>query len=349
MSEPWRTLLAQGTQLNNIGRPTEAVPLLSKAIAASPQAVEPHCELAYALLNLRRPDDALKEAEVAASLDPQYERPHRLRSIILDRLGRPKDSLVAAEAAVRLAPALPSALYTLGSAQLRVKRTNDAEATAQNLLRIAPDWALSHILRGQVAIRRKQWTGAEEANRRALQIEPTNHIALNNLGVALQGQGRTKEALEIYQSAARLDPDDPLPKANMVRMVQPITGAGVAWNIFRVVIAPWAIPIVLIQMAIQHRRSQQRRAQLRPGARMYYDREWSGNLLHLPRLLAAAFVFVVGYLAIAVAQARGWAYVGTGIPVLVLFLFCLVIVISSTLQRLPAAIRRRWRALRPSR
>lgn len=349
MSEPWRMLLAQGRQLNNIGRPNDAVPLLSKAIAASPQAVEPHCELAYALMNSGRPVDALKEAEVAASLDPHYERSHRLRSIILDQLGRPKDSLVAAEAAVRLAPALPSALYTLGSAQLSVKRTNDAEATAQNLLRIAPDWALSHLLDGQVAIRQKQWTRAEEANRRALQIEPTNHMALNNLGVAFQGQGRTKEALETYQSAARLDPDDPLPKANMVRMVQPITGVGLAWNVFRVVVAPWTIPIVLIQMAIQYRRSAQRRAQLRPGARMYFDREWSGTLLHVPRLLAAAGVFVVGYLAIAVAQARGWTFVGTGIPVRVLFLFCLLIAISSTLQRLPAAIGRRWRALRPSR
>jgi tetratricopeptide (TPR) repeat protein len=342
-------LLSQGTQLNNIGRHTDAVPVLSKAIAASPQAVEPHCELAYALLNLRRPDDALKEAEVAASLDPHYERPHRLRSIILDRLGRPKDSLVAAETAVRLAPALPSALYTLGSAQLRVKRTNDAEATAQNLLRIAPDWALSHLLRGQVAIRRKQWTGAEEANRRALQIEPTNHIALNNLGVALQGQGRTNEALEIYQSAARLDPDDPLPKANMVRMVQPITGVGVAVNIFRVVLAPWSIPVVLIQMAIQHRRSEQRRAQLRPGARMYYDREWSSNFPAVRRVLTAAAVFFVGYLAIAVADARGWSFVRTGIPVIVWFLICLVFAFSSSLQRLPAAIGRRWRARRPSR
>jgi tetratricopeptide (TPR) repeat protein len=341
-------LLAQGTQLNNIGRHDDAVPLLSKAIAASPQAVEPRCELAYALLSLGRLQNALKEADAAASLDPQYERPHRLRSIILSRLDRPKDSLAAAEAAVRLAPDLPSGLYTLGSAQLRIKRNEAAERTAQSLIAIAPAWALSHILVGQVAVRRKQWKKAEEANRAALQIEPTNQIALNNLGVALQGQRRSKEALEIYQRAAQLDPDDPVAKANIVRMVQPISGAGVAWNIIRMVIVPWSIPIVLIQLTIQFIRSARRRGQLRPGARMYYDRTLAGSGF-LTRLFLALFVLVLGYGAIALAQLLGWTFVTTGIPVMALVLLCIGIAFSGTIARLPAELGRRWRALRPSR
>src|SRR5439155_16381156 len=95
---------------------------------------------------------------------------------------------------------LPEALYVLGSAQLRAKHVDAAGRTADNLVRIAPALAFSHLLAGQVAIRRKQWKKAEDANRRALQIEPTQQVALNNLGVALQGQRRTKEALEIYRS-----------------------------------------------------------------------------------------------------------------------------------------------------
>ena len=92
-------LLSQGTQLNTIGRYDAAVPLLSKAIAAQPEAAEPHCELAFALLHLGRANDALKEVGVAASLDPQYERPHRLRSIILNELSLHKESVAAAETA----------------------------------------------------------------------------------------------------------------------------------------------------------------------------------------------------------------------------------------------------------
>jgi tetratricopeptide (TPR) repeat protein len=343
VSNPAAMLLTQGTQLNNIGRYDAALSVLSKAIVATPQAVEPHCEMAYSLLKLRRDQEALREAEVAASLDPQYERPHRLRSIILNQLGRSNDALVAAETAVRLAPELPSGLYTLGSAQLRVKRVADAERTAENLLRIAPDWALSHLLRGQVALKRKQWKTAEDANRRALQIDPTNNTALNNLGVALQGQRRWKEALEIYQQAAQLDPNDDVAKANIVRMVRPVSGLGLVWDFVRMVLVPWAIPIVLIQLMIRFIRSARRRAQLRPGARIYYDREWAGARWHLPRVFLAALVFILGYAALAIAQLRGWTFVGTGIPTVVLLVICIGIAFSAVLQRLPAEIGRRWK------
>jgi tetratricopeptide (TPR) repeat protein len=190
-----------------------------------------------------------------------------------------------------------------------------------------PDWPLSHLLLGQVAIKRKQWKRAEDANRRALQIDPSNNMALNNLGVALQEQRRSKEALEIYQRAAQLNPNDEVAKANIVRMVRPVSGLGLAWDFVRMALVPWAIPIVLIQLMIRFSRSARRRAQLRPGAQMYYDREW-GSGRHLPRLVLAALVFVVGYIALAVAQGRGWTFVSTGIPTLVLLLGCVGIAVS---------------------
>jgi tetratricopeptide (TPR) repeat protein len=333
MSDPASMLLNQGTHLNSIGRYDAAVSVLSKAIVAAPQAVEPHCEMSYALFKLRRDHEALKEADVAASLDPNYERPHRLRSVILNDMGRPKESLVAAETAVRLAPELPSGLYTLGSAQLRLKRLADADRTVENLLRIAPDWSLSHLLLGQAAIKRKQWKKAEEANRRALQIDPSNNIALNNLGVALQGQRRSTEALEIYQRAAQLDPNDPSAKANIVRMVRPVTGLSLVWDVVRMVIVPWSIPIVLVQLLIRFIRSARRRAQLRPGARIYYDREWAPWRQHLPRVFLAGLVFILGYGALAFAQMRGWTFVATGIPVIVLLLLCIGIVFSGVILR----------------
>ena len=332
MSDAAAMLLTQGTQLNNIGRHDAAISVLSRAIVAAPQAVEPHCEMAYALFKLRRDHEALTETEVAASLDPQFERAHRLRSIILSQLGRPEEALIAAETAVRLAPGLPEGLYTLGSAQLRLKRIPDGERTAENLLRIAPDWPLSHLLLGQVAIKRKQWKRAEDANRRALQIDPSNNIALNNLGVALQGQRRSKEALEIYQRAAQLNPNDEVAKANIVRMVRPISGLGLAWDFVRMALVPWGIPIVLIQMLIRFIRSARRRAQLRPGAQIYYDREW-GSGRHLLRVVIAAIAFVLGYVALAVAQGRGWNFVSTGIPTLVLLLLCIGIALSGVLLR----------------
>src|SRR5439155_26885942 len=189
---------------------------------------------------------------------------------------------------------------------------------------------------------------AEDANRRALQIEPTQQVALNNLGVALQGQRRTKEALEIYQRASQLNPNDPIAKGNIVRLVRPVSGLGVVLDVVRMVAIPWTIPIILIRLTVQFIASARRRSQPRAGAQLYYDREWLGSRWQLWRVLVAALVFAFGYAALGILQLRGWSLVSTGIPVLVLLLVCIGIAFSAILGRLPAEIGRRWRALRPS-
>jgi hypothetical protein len=126
-----------------------------------------------------------------------------------------------------------------------------------------------------------------------------DHEALKEAEVA-------KETLEIYQRAAQLDPNDEVAKANFVRMVRPVSGLGLARD--------------FVRMA------------LRPGARIYYDREW-GSDRHLRRVVLAAIVFVLGYVAVAVAQGRGWTFVTTGIPTLVLLLGCIGIALSCLLLR----------------
>jgi hypothetical protein len=130
-------------------------------------------------------------------------------------------------------------------------------------------------------------------------------------------------------------------KANIVRMVRPVSGLGLVWDFVRMALVPWAIPIVLIQMTIRFVRSARRRAQLRPGARIYYDREWAGSRRHLPRVFLAAVVLILGYAALAIVQLRGWTFVATGIPVLLLLLLCIGIAFSAVLRRLPAEIGRR--------
>jgi tetratricopeptide (TPR) repeat protein len=324
--------LERGRQLNHLRRYEDALPLLSQAIAAEPQHPEPRCELALALMHLGRNPEGLKTIDAAISIAPQYERGYRIRSLILTGLGRDREALAAAEAAARLAPALPEALYVLGCAQLQAKRPADAQLTAANLAQLSPDWSHAHLLLGQVAIRRKKWKAAEEASRHALRIDPNLHAAHNNLGVALQGQRRTKEALAAYQQASQLDPLDPLPKANMVRLVRPTTGLGLALDLARMLLIPWTIPIILTRLIIQLVQSARRRSLLRPGAQIYYDREWGGQARTIAWLVTGAIVFVIGYIAIAIAQGAGWTFVATGIPVLTLLALSILIAVAPLLK-----------------
>lgn len=336
-------LLKQGEQLNGIGRYLDAAPILRKAIAAMPAAPEPRCELAFALMHLQLYRDALKELDAAAAADPDYERQYRLRSIVLGAMSRTTESLHAAQIAVRLAPQLPHALLTLGNAQLKAKRVSDAEITASTLVHLAPHWAPSHVLVGQVAIKRKKWNDAEASNRRALQIDPTQQAALNNLGVALQGQRRTKEAIEVYQRAAQLDPSDPVAKQNIVRLVRPTSGLGLTLDVVRMIAIPWAIPIVLARLMWQSVRSARRRQLLRPGAKLYYEREWGNAERVVKSVLLAVLVFIIGYAVLAFAQAGGWRFVDTGVPVLILAVICLIIAGSPWLESPAAGLVRRFR------
>lgn len=202
-------------------------------------------------------------------------------------------------------------------------------------MRIAPELALSHFVIGQVAIAYKNWPIAETANREVLRLEPLHHGALNNLGVALQAMGRNAEALQAYQEAARLDPTDAVARSNVVRLVRPVHPQGLAIDAMLAVIAPLSLPYIAGKYAFRLIQSRHRRSQLRPGARVYYDRTaWIGGIVRAETLIAGAAVFGAGLISIGFAQAFGWTYVTSGVPVSVLFVASLAIAGSSALWRI---------------
>lgn len=64
----------------------------------------------------------------------------------------------------------------------------------------------------------QDWEKAAAAYRRALQEVPDNPKALNSLGLALYQLNNIEEALQIYQSVARLSPDDPVPMEKVAQL-----------------------------------------------------------------------------------------------------------------------------------
>jgi tetratricopeptide (TPR) repeat protein len=66
----------------------------------------------------------------------------------------------------------------------------------------------------------QQWERAAGFYRAALQEFPENHSALTNLGLALFEQQNFDEALTIYQRAAILSPEDPVPPEKMARIYE---------------------------------------------------------------------------------------------------------------------------------
>ncbi len=104
-------------------------------------------------------------------------------------------------------------------------------------LALAPEAPHGHDLLGRIELRRKRWVAAEAAYRRALELDPQNWVLMNNLGIALRGQRRQREAIEAFENAARMDPRSAIAAANLHTETIRYLGAGVPLLLALLVVA----------------------------------------------------------------------------------------------------------------
>jgi Flp pilus assembly protein TadD len=181
--------VGQAQALIAVGRHADAVPLLHRAITAEPEGAWPRCVLASCFIGM--------------------------------------GGLDAASEAVRLSPGDADAMLALGEAQLANRQFEEAERSADRVLALDPASSDGHYLLGRIALGRKDWAEAEGHCREALRIEPRNWIVMNNLGVALQGQGRHKDAVAAFENAAKMNPKAELVRRNLFSQTQRYVGVGV--------------------------------------------------------------------------------------------------------------------------
>lgn len=98
------------------------------------------------------------------------------------------------------------ALLDATAAALRSGQLDVAEKLGRTLLAIAPALALAHLTWGFILQQTGRLTEALEAFDRAARIEPDDVAAHFNRGVVLERQGRLEQALAAYDQAVRLAP-----------------------------------------------------------------------------------------------------------------------------------------------
>lgn len=96
-------------------------------------------------------------------------------------------------------------------------------------LRLNPDYAWAHLQLGRVLLQQKRWREAESHLRRCLELEPdTPNVPAANvmLGQALAGQGRTREAVALWEAALARDPAVPVAHAELCAALRRLGRAG---------------------------------------------------------------------------------------------------------------------------
>ena len=206
MTDTSDNLSERANALIEMGRPSEAIPLLIRAIGLDPDDVHTRCRLVLALMRTSKQSEALEQAEAALAVDASGEWPHRLRAILLGQEGRHKEALKSALEAVRIEPELPSTLYTLGSVYVNLKRFRDANEVGARILEAAPDDSDSHELLAFIAVRQNKHRDTEKHARESLRLDPENMDAMRFLAIGLRGQRKRKEATEAWLEVVRRNP-----------------------------------------------------------------------------------------------------------------------------------------------
>jgi tetratricopeptide (TPR) repeat protein len=82
-------------------------------------------------------------------------------------------------------------------------------------------------------VRRKNYAQAEKEIERSLALGHRDAVTLNSLGIARAGLGQTKEAIEAYQEAVKLDPRGAAAYLNLAIAYRRLGEAAEALQYFR--------------------------------------------------------------------------------------------------------------------
>jgi Flp pilus assembly protein TadD len=236
------------------GRPSEAVSLLRRYLAAGPDDPLAHHALALALRDLTELDGALHHIRVALELaphdamakqnlgailfasskfeearqayedvvaaQPDWALPWRNLGTVLVILGELDRGMRVLSRAVQLEPRDPWSHYHLGRAAMRLNHYRVAVAALNEALRLDPDNYGFAIALGDLYNDASDYELAERAYRHALLLRPDDIPALLGVADRLVSDGRVDEALSLLEQARSIDPREP----------RCLVGLGWAWR-----------------------------------------------------------------------------------------------------------------------
>ena len=234
------SLFAEGRQLHQAGRLTEAEVRYQRVLAAQPKHADAlnllgvvahqtgRRDLAIELIrqaiqqNRRNPgyfsnlgnvlygdgklDEAIAAYRQAVSIKPDFPEAYSNLGAALERQGKFDEAIVAYRQAISIKPNFADAYGNLGIVLKKQGKLDEAVAAYRQAINIKPDDAKAHYNLGVALKEIGTLDEVVAANRRAISIKPDFADAYFNLGLALKEQGRLDESRDALEKAVELSP-----------------------------------------------------------------------------------------------------------------------------------------------
>lgn len=203
----------RGAALHALARYEEAAASFATATRLDVTFYEAHESLGRVLQHLGQHEAAQDSYGKALSIRPTAELFHE-RGIILQSLRRPLEALACLDAALALKPNKPDVLSNRAAVLHTLGRFEDSIASCDQAIAIRPEFADAHNNRAVALHALKRPDEALESYDRAIALNPQHAGALYNRAGVLLWLKRPHDALESYRRVVEISPDYPFAKGH---------------------------------------------------------------------------------------------------------------------------------------
>ncbi len=206
MNKATTTQLEKALALQTAGELDAAQSLFSKVLKSEPKNAVALYSLAAIESGRKNFDKALKHIQPVTLSHPGFAQAHLAKSVILFNLGQFDDALKAIQKAIHLEPSLPNAREHLET--VKVAQGMKAHLSSSMVTSDIPIDPQVHALTQQgIALQgESKHSDAIEVFKQALQINSKDFASLYSLGISLGATGKKMDALECFIQSAEAAP-----------------------------------------------------------------------------------------------------------------------------------------------
>ena len=170
-----------GASYQALGKPEEAIPLLTQAVEIRPDSATARNNLATSFANVGKLDEAIRECRDALRLDAGYQDARYNLASVLASKGDAQAALAELSVYLRSSPEDVQALELAGRMQVAAGHTSESLEYFRRAAVLSPADGLVQTHLGAALAMTGDYAGAVQAFEAALKIDPTNRPARENL------------------------------------------------------------------------------------------------------------------------------------------------------------------------